>query len=394
MSATVTHMSETQPAAHRVWFGLFGAHGDPWSRLLCIGTALLFLGFPMSDLLSGRLSRDSEIEAAAGLAAFAVLYLRLFWILPSIATERRREGAALLAAIAVLAVGLSIAFGDEWLGLLVYLSVAVALALPARPALGGIAAVAATSVAITGGLEVVVQVVTFGVLLVAVRRLMELVQELELARGQVAALAVSEERLRLSRDLHDLLGHNLSLIALKSQLARKLLARDPGAVEREVRDIESVARTSLQEARAAVRGLRNASLRAELDAARDALQAAGIDVAVRSDGPPAGSLEAPLAFVVREATTNVIRHSRAHRCEIAVRCTGESAEVEISDDGVGPPAAAGEGSGLRGLGERLSEVGGTVDAGAAPGGGFRVIARVPLPRREDAMAGNEAAAPA
>jgi two-component system sensor histidine kinase DesK len=387
-------MSATRPATQRVWFGLFGAHGDPWSRLLCIGTALLFLGFPLSDLLSGRLSRGSEIAAGAGLAAFTVLYLRLFWILPSVATERRREGVALLGAIAALAVGLAIAFGDEWLGLLVYLSVAVALAVPARPALGGIAAVAASSVAITGELNVVVQVVTFGVLLVSVRRLMELVQELELARGQVAALAVSEERLRLSRDLHDLLGHNLSLIALKSQVARKLLARDTAAVEREVRDIESVARTSLQEARAAVRGLRNASLRSELDAARDALQAAGIEFAVRSEGPPPAGLEAPLAFVVREATTNVIRHSRAHRCEIAVRRTGESVEVEISDDGVGPPAPARESSGLRGLGERLAEVGGTLDAGAAPGGGFRVLARVQLLGRQDAMARDEAAAPA
>jgi two-component system, NarL family, sensor histidine kinase DesK len=387
-------MSATRPAAQRVWFGLFGAHGDPWSRLLCIGTALLFLGFPLSDLLSGRLSRGSEIAAGAGLAAFTVLYLRLFWTLPSVATERRREGVALLGAIAALAVGLAIAFGDEWLGLLVYLSVAVALAVPARPALGGIAAVAAGSVAITGELNVAVQVVTFGVLLVSVCRLMELVQELELARGQVAALAVSEERLRLSRDLHDLLGHNLSLIALKSQVARKLLARDTAAVEREVRDIESVARTSLQEARAAVRGLRNASLRSELDAARDALQAAGIEFAVRSEGPPPAGLEAPLAFVVREATTNVIRHSRAHRCEIAVRRTGESVEVEISDDGVGPPAPACESSGLRGLGERLAEVGGTLDAGAAPGGGFRVLARVPLRGRQDAMARDEAAAPA
>jgi two-component system sensor histidine kinase DesK len=387
-------MSEARPSAQRVWFGLFGAHSDPWSRLLCIATALLFLGYPLSDLLSGRLSRGSEFVAAAGLVAFAALYLRLFWILPSVVSERRRAGAALLGGIAALAIGLSIAFGDEWLGLLVYLSVAVALALPARPALAGIAAVAATSVAITGGLDVIVEVVTFGLLLVAMRRLMELVRELELARAQVAALAVGEERLRLSRDLHDLLGHNLSVIALKSQLARRLLAGDPAAVEREVRDIESVARTSLQEARAAVRGLRNASLQAELDAARDALQAAGIEVSVRSNGPPPDGIEAPLAFTVREATTNVIRHSRAQHCAIAIRHAGESAEVEISDDGTGPPAPVGAGSGLRGLGERLRAAGGTLEAGAAPGGGFRVIARVPLHQPEDAQARDEAGAPA
>jgi len=387
-------MSETRRSAHRVWFGLFGAHGDPRTRLLCTASALVFLAFPLSDLLSGRHSPSSEVAAAAGLIGFAALYLRLFWILPSIASARRGEGVALLGAIAALAIALSIAFGDEWLGLLVYLSVAVALAVPTRLALAGIAAVAATAVAIAGEVAVIVEVVTFGVLLVTVRRLMELVQELDAARGQVAALAVSEERLRLSRDLHDLLGHNLSLIALKSELARRLLARDPAAVEREVRDIESVARTSLQEARAAVRGLRSASLQVELDTATDALDAAGIDVVVRSERRPPDGLEAPLAFAVREATTNVIRHSRARHCEIAVRRTAEAAEVEIRDDGIGPPSPETEGSGLRGLGERLAMVGGTLDAGPAPSGGFRVLARVPLRQRDAAAARTEAVASA
>jgi two-component system, NarL family, sensor histidine kinase DesK len=149
--------------------------------------------------------------------------------------------------------------------------------------------VAGIGVAITGGTDVALRVVSFGVLLVAVRTLMELVRELEAARAQVAELAAREERLRMSRDMHDLLGHHLSLIALKSQLARKLIGRDAEAAEREVRDIESVARSSLEEARAAVRGLRRASLDAELDAAREALEAAGLQVRVESAGPlPAG----------------------------------------------------------------------------------------------------------
>jgi signal transduction histidine kinase len=99
---------------------------------------------------------------------------------------------------------------------------------------------------------VVLQTLVFGLLLIAVRRLMELVWELEATRDQVAALAVSDERLRLARDLHDLLGRNLSVIALKSELARKLLGRDPAAAEREVRDVETVARESLQGAGAVV----------------------------------------------------------------------------------------------------------------------------------------------
>ena len=372
---------------HGYWFAFFGAHSDPRGRLLCVGAALLCLGFPLGDLLSGRLSRGSEVAAAAGLAAFAALYVRLFWILPSITSERRAEGSALLAAIAALAIALSIAFGDDWLTLLIYLSVAAALALPARFALAGIAAVAGIGVAITGGMDVALQVVSFGVLLVAVRTLMELVRELEAARAQVAELAAREERLRLSRDMHDLLGHHLSLIALKSQLARKLIGRDAGAAEREVRDIESVARSSLEEARAAVRGLRRASLDAELDAAREALEAAGLQVRVERAGPLPAGVETLLGFAAREGATNVIRHSDARRCAIVVRRAGEVAELEVHDDGASAKRGPGQGSGLRGLAERMAEVGGTLAAGPADEGGFRLVARVPIatsvgPRRE------------
>jgi two-component system sensor histidine kinase DesK len=374
----VSGVTETRRPAHGYWFALFGAHSDPKGRLLCVGTALVCLAFPLADLLSGRLSGGSAVVAGAGLAAFALLYLRLFWILPSIATERRAEGSTVLGAVAALAIALSIAFGDEWLILLIYLGVAVALTLPARFALPATGAVAAIAVAITGETELAVQVVSFGVLLIALRRLMELVRELEAARAQVAELAAREERLRLSRDMHDLLGHNLSVIALKSQLARKLLGRDPNAAEREVRDIESVARTSLQEARAAVQGLRSASLASELERAQEALEAAGIEPVVSAAGPLPAGAETLLGFAAREGVTNVIRHSRATHCEIAVRRVGEAAELEMRDDGRGTTRAGGQGSGLRGLAERMAEAGGTLDAGPAEGGGFRLIARVPV----------------
>jgi two-component system, NarL family, sensor histidine kinase DesK len=371
-------VSEARRSAYGHWFALFGAHSDPRGRLLCVGTALAFLAFPLADLLSGRLSPGSQVAGGAGLAAFAALYLRLFWVLPQVATERRIEGSALLGGIGGLAIALSVAFGDDWLALLVYLGIALALALPTTLALAGIAAVGAVSVAVTGGTEVAVQIAAFGVILVAVRRLIELVRELEAARGQIAELAAREERLRLSRDMHDLLGHNLSLIALKSQLARKLLGGDPGAAEREVREIESVARSSLEEARTAVRGLRRASLAAELDGAREALEAAGVDARVRGTQPLPAGVETLLGFVAREGATNVVRHSGASRCEIAVRHAGDVAELEVRDDGRGGRGGAGEGTGLRGLAERLAEAGGSVDAGPAEDGGFRLVARVPL----------------
>jgi two-component system, NarL family, sensor histidine kinase DesK len=343
-----------------------------------MATALAFLAFPLSDLLSGRLSTGSAVVAAASLAAFAALYVRLFWILPWIASGRRAEGSALLASLAALAIGLSIAFGDEWLGLLVYLSIALALALPTRFALPAIAGLAGLAVAIRGDANVAVEVVAFGLILVAVRRLMELVRELEAARAQVAELAASEERLRISRDMHDLLGHSLSLIALKSELARKLLGRDPVTAEGELRDITSVARSSLKEARAAVRGMRTATLASELDRAREALETAGIEVEVRTTGPLPAGVEAVLGFAAREGATNVVRHSGAARCEIVVRRVGDSAELELRDDGVGAESASGQGSGLRGLAERMAEAGGALEAGPADGGGFRLLARVPI----------------
>ena len=371
-------VTQARRPAHSYWFALFGAHGDPKSRLLCIGTALVFLLFPLADLLSGRLSGGSAVVAAAGLTAFAGLYLRLFWILPWVTSGRRAEGAALLGSLAALAIGLSIAFGDEWLGLLVYLSVAVALALPTPLALPGLAIVAAAAIAITGELGVAVQALAFGLILVGVRGLMELVRELEAARGQVAELAAGEERLRLSRDMHDLLGHNLSVIALKSQLARRLLGRDPNAAESEVRDIEAVARSSLQEARAAVRGLRSASLASELERAKRALEAAGVEAAVQASDPLPAGVETLLGFAAREGATNVIRHSDARRCEIEVRRIGDMAELEVRDDGAGDANDTGDGSGLRGLSERMTEAGGTLDAGPVKDGGFRLIARVPI----------------
>jgi two-component system sensor histidine kinase DesK len=364
------------------WFGAFSI--SPRGRLLCGSVALVFLAFPLADLTSGRISGMSAMVAGAGLAAFAALLLRLFWILPSIAQERRVEGSALLGAIAALAIALSIGFGDDWLGLLVYVSVVAALALPTIPALAGVAASAVAGLVIAGGgdagLGVALQALTFGILVIGVRRLAGLVEELEATRERVAELAVSEERLRLSRDLHDLLGRNLSLIALKSELARRLLGQDQPAAESEIRDIESVARDSLQEARAAVRGLRHASLAAELDRSREALEAAGIEAELRTAGPLPAGVEALLAFVVREATTNVIRHSGARHCAVSVRRVDGRAELEIRDDGVGSAGEARQGTGLRGLAERMGEAGGTLDAaGSVPGGGFRLIARVPLP---------------
>jgi two-component system, NarL family, sensor histidine kinase DesK len=216
-----------------------------------------------------------------------------------------------------------------------------------------------------------------GLAAVAGRLMIEANLQLSLAREQIARLAVGEERLRFARDLHDLLGHSLSVIALKSELAGRLINRSPGLAAHEVEDIEKVARDALREVREAVAGYRQPTLAAELAGAREALTAAGIEFRVDQEHatlPPA--VEAVLAWTVREGVTNVMRHSQAKRCAIRISNKDGYATVDVVDDGRGGTPAAG--SGLQGLEERVLERGGTLSAKALPHEGFRLSVRLPL----------------
>jgi two-component system sensor histidine kinase DesK len=164
-------------SAHGFWFGAFEDSGA--GRLACGSLALAFLGFPLADLRGDGLSGIGDGAAAAGLVAFALLFLRLLWILPWAGRERRAESAVLLAALATLAIALAIGRGDEWGGLIVYVSVAGALALPIRIALAGVGATALAGLAVGGGLDsgsgLALQALMFGLLVLGVRRLIELV---------------------------------------------------------------------------------------------------------------------------------------------------------------------------------------------------------------------------
>jgi two-component system, NarL family, sensor histidine kinase DesK len=205
------------------------------------------------------------------------------------------------------------------------------------------------------------------------------VAELRSANARVAELAVAQERDRLSRDLHDVLGHSLTTITVKAGLARRVLesAADRDRAIAEVADVENLSRQALAEVRATVSGYRKASLPAELAGAREALRAADItaDLPHAVDNVPV-SLQEPFAYVLREGVTNVIRHSGAKRCEVRL---GET-WIEIRDDGKGSTVDNGRrnnGHGLTGLAQRLAPLGGTVDAGRADDGGFRLRATVP-----------------
>jgi two-component system sensor histidine kinase DesK len=191
----------------------------------------------------------------------------------------------------------------------------------------------------------------FGLRLVMTRNI-----ELLSAQQENASLAVENERTRFARDLHDILGHSLTVITVKAELAQRLLDIDPERARAEIADLERLSRDALSDVRRAVEGYRELTLPGELARARTALAAAEIEATLpnSADDVPT-ELRELFAWTVREGVTNVIRHSRASCCE--VRLTPTSAEVR--DDGSGG-STPGSGSGLAGLRERASAVGATV----------------------------------
>ncbi|MEV8597497.1 histidine kinase [Streptomyces sp. NPDC052012] len=212
--------------------------------------------------------------------------------------------------------------------------------------------------------------------------LLNVVYELDAARETRARLAVAEERLRFARDLHDVMGRNLAVLALKSELAVQLSQRGrPEAVD-QMTEVQRLAHEAQREIRELVRGYREADLGAEIVGAQSVLQAAGIACTIT--GSPAGlpaSAQSALGWVVREAATNVLRHGDALHCTVELKVTEGRVVLSVENDGVREErSGGGTGSGLAGLRERLSGIGGTLEAGPAGEGRFRLTAAVPLPR--------------
>lgn len=197
-------------------------------------------------------------------------------------------------------------------------------------------------------------------------------QRLGVAQDEITRLAVVEERARFSRDLHDVLGHSLTVVAMKSELAARLVDVDPARAKTEMQDVERLSREALHGLRRAVSGYREADLDAELVSARAALAAASITAALPEDGDAAGDdVRSLFAWVLREGVTNVLRHAGASR----VRVTLTRSALTVEDDGTGvlapPSTTAGlGGNGLRGLGERADAVGAVLTTGTSDLGGF------------------------
>ena len=195
------------------------------------------------------------------------------------------------------------------------------------------------------------------------------------AHAQAEHLAKVAERERIARDLHDLLGHTLSVIVLKSELASRLSATKPERAAEEIRDVERISREALAQVRAAVRGYRSAGFESELHQAREALEAAGIAVEARVEQPQLSAMqESVFALALREAVTNIVRHAHATLCRLSLRQNGRFCELEIADNGQG--GALEEGSGLSGMRERVEALGGILERDGSNGTLLRI--RVPV----------------
>lgn len=191
-------------------------------------------------------------------------------------------------------------------------------------------------------------------------------KKLHMANQEIEHLAKVAERERIARDLHDVLGHTLSVIILKSELAKKLIDRDPERAKAEIADVEQTSRDALAEVRSTIRGYRANSLEAELNQARATLETAG--VAVKTDTAAitlTPAQESVVAMVVREAVTNVVRHAQAQNCNLRFVSVNGSCCLEIEDDGRGGFKA--EGNGLRGMRERIEALGGTLERDTTSG---------------------------
>jgi two-component system sensor histidine kinase DesK len=201
------------------------------------------------------------------------------------------------------------------------------------------------------------------------------VEELKRANAEIEQLTKVAERERIARDLHDVLGHTLSLITLKSELARKLMDRDPIQARNEIYDVELTARQALADVRQAIGGYRSKGLAAEIKQAAAMLETAGVRADVRSSQVelPAAK-ESVLALVLREAVTNVVRHARASHCRVEFGRVNGHCRLEICDDGRGGPAV--EGNGLRGMRERVESLGGSLEHDMTRG--TRLLIELPI----------------
>jgi two-component system sensor histidine kinase DesK len=371
--------------------GTWAVVGRPRYRPAFIALTLFFTIFPLLSVLRHPPAPIPFALLLVGWVVFAIVLVPLFRGHRFGRAEDTRWVAIAALLLTSIAFVVQVVYGDgNAATLYFYAGVTAARLIPDRLAMLGIVGVAIATAIGTGLLEgdwagAVTLAVTVGAISLTISAMSALGRtnrELEATRRELADLAVRHERDRIARDLHDTLGHALSLIALKSELARRLLPGEPERAAAEIGDVERVARESLAAVRETVSGYRQPTLAGELASAREAFAAAGIECPIPL--PPPGlarDVETVLAWAVREGVTNVLRHSEARSARIRFSTEEGAVSVEVVDDGPGPPSApapSGAGMGLAGLRERAASLGGGVDAAPLPGGGFRLRVSVPV----------------
>ena len=374
-------LRHNDPVSVRTWGHPVTEDRSTWGRLLGAGIWLVFLGNPLGELLD----RPSDWQKWLGLlclAGFVVTYLYGLGLVRWFHVNRHYATSALFVlTLLVLFAGVVPGAGDQSLTCLVFVA---ALAVSTFRAWTGLL--------VAGTLFVAVLVVgrtvdgwsahgnDFAILLAtgavwSFRLAWQRQAQLAQAEKELSDLAVEEERSRIARDLHDILGHSLTVIAVKSELGGKLLDSDLERARAELEDIQRLARDALADVRSTTSGLRSLSLPREIAAARSALESAGIEphLPTVADAVPSAVREL-YAWTLREAVTNVIRHSAATRCDVEM----DGEVLTVVDDGIGAASTRGDGNGLEGLRQRVRQAGGTISTGPGPGGrGFEVRLVVP-----------------
>ena len=344
-------------------------------RTLAALVWLAFIVFPLANAFGKHGSVLQRGLIIAGAIVFVASYVAI------VLTWRGRPNRLTIPLFIVLltvASALTVAQSSEWGFLFTYCAACTWLVTSKEGGLYIVAlctVLAAATTAIGGGNGGLV--ITFAATTAGIGMLMLLMgdlrmrnQELSEARAELAQMAVARERERFARDLHDLLGHSLSVITLKAELAGRMLNDRPLDAAREISELEQVARTALGEVREAVSGYHQPTLDRELAGARMALSAAGIDADIdQAHVPLDPPVEAVLAWAVREGATNVIRHSRARHCTLQVTASLTDAGVEVIDDGVGTGAGSGTTNGVAIVIGGGQENGAGVGAGGGPGVG-------------------------
>ena len=353
----------------------------PWSlqRRLASGIWLIFLGDVFLSVVRADEPWGLRALGLGGLVAFCLGYLVLVPMLMAPGVSDRRRWVFVAWAFGLASSLLPIT-GQPGLTTYVFVAVIAIMLLDTRPALGVVAFLLVVAPLLQlavpswpNSLYVDLPIATASAAVFGLSGVVKRNRDLAAAHEELKALAVEQERARFARDLHDLLGHSLTVITVKSELAARLLECDSARAAAEVADIERLAREALADVRATVAGYRGVTLAAEISSARAALDAAGVAAELPGavDDVP-GERRELFGWVLREGVTNVLRHADAQRVRVAV--TPRS--VEIVDDGITPPSGV-DGTGLAGLRERLAAAGGRLDAGPVRGGGFRLYAEVP-----------------